>query len=128
MIEGIGLDSSNYAAAKKMADLIGLNHRANATNIAHLETPKFHRVQVKESEKADFARYLEDGDTKKLKAMQFSLEKDPNATPVRPDGNTVNLENEVMGMTTNSLNHQFVCNYLTDSLLRVKTAITGKNT
>ena len=56
MIEGIGLDGGNYVAAKKMMDLIDLNHRANTTNIAHLETPKFQRVQVKEGEKTDFAQ------------------------------------------------------------------------
>ncbi|GAB4269096.1 MAG: hypothetical protein Tsb0018_01060 [Opitutales bacterium] len=127
MIEGIGLDGGNYVAAKKMMDLIDLNHRANTTNIAHLETPKFQRVQVKEGEKTDFARYLENNELSKLQSMEFSLEHDPNAKAVRPDGNTVDLEKEVMTMTTNALDHDLVSRYLTDSLLRVKTAITGKN-
>ncbi|HCR37162.1 MAG TPA: hypothetical protein DIU37_03325 [Opitutae bacterium] len=127
MIEGIGLDGGNYVAAKKMMDLIDLNHRANTTNIAHLGTPKFQRVQVKEGEKTDFARYLENNELSKLQSMEFSLEHDPNAKAVRPDGNTVDLEKEVMTMTTNALDHDLVSRYLTDSLLRVKTAITGKN-
>ena len=125
MIEGIG--HGNYAAAQKLLDITMHEHKACATNLAHLETPNWQRVKVKDSVKTDFAEHLERGDFEKLVKLEPVLEEDTAAKSVRPDGNTVSMEEELLNMKHNALRYEFLSDYLTDSLKRVQTAITGKN-
>lgn len=125
MLEGIGY--GNYAAAQKLLDITMHEHKACATNLAHLETPNWQRIKVKDAVKTDFAALLERGEFQKLSKIEPVLEEDTTAKSVRPDGNTVSMEEELLNMKHNALRYEFLSDYLTDSLKRVQTAITGKN-
>jgi flagellar basal-body rod protein FlgB len=125
MFEGVGY--GNYAAAQKLLDITMHEHKACVTNLAHLETPGWQRVKVKESVKTDFSGLLDRGDLQKLSMLEPMLEEDTTARAIRPDGNTVSMEEELLNMKHNALRYEFLSDYLTDSLKRVQTAITGKH-
>ena len=48
MIDGL-FNQTNYVAAKKMLDLTALRHEAIASNLAHVETPRYKRLDVSSS-------------------------------------------------------------------------------
>lgn len=80
-----------------------VRQRAIANNIANLETPGYRRVDIK------FEQLL----AKALKASgEVNLEEiepqiyQPKQTPVKSNGNDVNLETEVGQMVKNTLRHK----------------------
>ena len=45
---------------------------------------------------------------------------------LRPDGNTVQLEDELLAMNQNTLQHTLETQLITGSLLKLRLAITGR--
>ncbi len=81
----------------------GLRQKAIANNVANLETPAYRRVDVKFEQL--LAKALDspgDIDIDKIKAELYK----PQNTPLKPNGNDVNLEAEVGQMVKNSLRHK----------------------
>ena len=46
--------------------------------------------------------------------------------PARPDGNTVQIEQELVGMAQNSASYEFAGQMLTQNYHRMKSAISGQ--
>ena len=81
----------------------GQRQKAIASNIANLETPGYRRVDVKFEEVLAKAMDSEGKvDVSKVEPVVYQ----PRNTPVRPNGNDVNLETEVGHMIKNSLRHK----------------------
>ncbi|HZT21368.1 MAG TPA: flagellar basal body rod protein FlgB [Verrucomicrobiae bacterium] len=118
----------DYLAAKKQLDAIALRQDAIASNIANLETPGYRRLDVAPGFNAELARALAAGDPRQIAALQPQLAVDPNATPVSPDGNTVNLENELLEMNQNTLANTLETQVISADLYRLRMAITGNVT
>ena len=80
----------------------GLRQHAIASNIANIETPGYRRIDVK-FEKM-LAKALDSAGTVDLEAleMEFCL---PQNTPLKSNGNDVNLEAEIGELVKNSLRH-----------------------
>ena len=120
------LGHQNYQLAKQLLDAASLRHEALATNIANLETPGFKRLDLS----PDFARQLEklaaSGPTAEPIQLRPTVVEDPNARAVRPDGNSVELDRELIEMNRNSLEYEFLTQFASDSIKRLKTAITGR--
>ena len=57
--------------------------------------------------------------------MKPSLGVDLNAVASNRDGNTVQLENELVQLNQNSMEHALETQLITGSLLRLRLAITG---
>jgi flagellar basal-body rod protein FlgB len=127
MIEAL-FSQSNYVTAKKMLDATVLRHEAIASNLANLETPGYRRLDLKPSFSAELQRAADSQDARQIAALQPSVAPDPAAVPLRPDGNTVQLENELLAMSDNSLHHALETQLLTGSLLKLRLAITGRAT
>lgn len=125
MIEAL-FSQSNYVAAKKSLDVIQLRSEAIAGNIANLETPGYKRLDVSATFTSELERACAARDSRAIAALRPSLSADPNAAPVGPDGNTVNLETELVEMNKNNLAHALETQLVTGSLLRLRLAITGK--
>jgi len=53
------------------------------------------------------------------------LAPDSNAVPNSRDGNTVNLENEMLQLNQNTLAHAVETQLVSSQLIRLKLAITG---
>jgi len=81
-----------------------LRQKAIATNVANLETPGYRRVDVKFEE--TLAKAMDRGDGKvDVSTVKPEVYQTQN-TPVKANGNDVNLETEVGAMVKNSLRYQ----------------------
>jgi flagellar basal-body rod protein FlgB len=125
MIEAL-FNQPNYLMAKKSLDAIALRREAIASNIANLETPGYKRMDIAESFAAELKRAFSSRDPRQIASIKPSLAPDPNAVATSPDGNSVNLEKELMELSKTSLAHSLETQLVTGSLLRLKLAITGK--
>jgi flagellar basal-body rod protein FlgB len=69
--------------------------------------------------------YASHGDMRTLEALQPKITEDLTARAVRPDGNNVQLDRELLEMNRNSLEYDLLTQFASDSIKRLKTAITG---
>lgn len=115
-----------YLAAQKMLDAAVVRHEAIASNIANLETPNYKRLDVAPSFSSDLKRALASGDAGQLKSLQPSLAVDANAVSANRDGNTVNLEHELLALNQNHLMHTLETQLVTGAFLKLRLAITGR--
>ncbi|MCS7091238.1 MAG: flagellar basal body rod protein FlgB [Verrucomicrobiota bacterium] len=125
MIDAL-FNQTNYLAAKRMLDATVLRHEALAANVANLETPGYRRVDLAGSFQEELRRAIATGDTKRLAELKPALAPDTSALPNSRDGNTVNLEQELLELNQNALVHAFQTQLVTGRLLRLKLAITGR--
>ena len=125
MIDAL-FNQPGYLAAQKMLDAAVVRHEAIASNIANLETPNYKRLDVAPSFSSDLNRALASGDAAQLKSLQPSLAVDTNAVSANRDGNTVNLEHELVALNQNQIMHTLETQLVTGSLLKLRLAITGR--
>jgi flagellar basal-body rod protein FlgB len=121
------LARENYELAKRLLDAAALRHEALATNIANVETPGFKRLDLA----PDFARQLDNVATSSdpaaaLVSLQPKVAEDLTARAVRPDGNNVQLDRELLEMNRNALEFDALAQFASDSLKRLKMAITSR--
>lgn len=124
MIEGI-FGRENYVLAKSMLDVSVERHRALAGNIANVETPGYRRVDLASNFEAQMRAAFERGDMDAVRGMKPRLEADESARAIRKDGNNVQLDEEMLKMNQNSLQYEFLANYVGRSMNSIKTAIRG---
>ena len=80
-----------------------LRQKAIASNIANLETPGYRRIDVRFEEL--LTKALDEAGSVDLAEIAPQLHR-PRQTPVKANGNDVNLEAEVGEMVKNSLLHK----------------------
>lgn len=121
------LARENYDLAKCLLDAAALRHEALATNLANIETPGFKRLDLA----PDFARQLENyasspDPAAALTTLQPKIAEDLTARAMRPDGNNVQLDRELLEMNRNALEYDMLTQFASDSIKRLKSAITGR--
>jgi|SRR5271165_1903188 len=126
MIDPIFQSDNTYALARKLMDVSALRQEAIASNIANAETPGYRRVDVA----PDFASQLKAQmgaglSPSSLDALEPSLAQDPKARTVRPDGNTVDIEHELLAMNKNSVEYGYLTEIVSGNIKRLKMAISG---
>jgi flagellar basal-body rod protein FlgB len=126
MIDPI-FQSENYQVARKLLDAAALRQEAIASNIANAETPGYRRLEVS----ADFAEQLKSrvhaGDLMAAKdTLKPTLVQDPFARSVRPDGNSVEIEKELLAMNKNAVEYEFLTEIVSGNIKQLKAAITGR--
>src|SRR5438445_13386007 len=102
MITGL-FSQPNYLAAKKLLDATVLRHEAIASNLANLETPNYKRLDVAPSFQTELRMALNGQNPNQFETVQPRLETDPSAVPNTRDGNTVQLETELLELNKNLL-------------------------
>lgn len=127
MIEAL-FNQSNYVASKKMLDATVLRHEAIASNLANLETPNYKRLDVAPSFNAELQQAIAGEDPSRIASVQPRLDADPSAIANTRDGNTVQLETELTQISKNFLEHTLETQLITGTLLRLRLAITGRQT
>ncbi len=80
-----------------------LRQKAIANNVANLETPGYRRIDVKFEEL--LAKALDSHGDVDLSDIESQIYQ-PKQTPVKSNGNDVNLEAEVGEMVKNTLRHK----------------------
>lgn len=125
MIDAL-FSQSNYLAAKKMLDATVLRQEAISSNLSNLETPGYKRLDVAPS----FATQLKDavlaGSGADIASARPELAVDSTAISQRRDGNTVELEKELLRMSQTALEHSLETQLVTGNLLRLRLAISGR--
>jgi flagellar basal-body rod protein FlgB len=120
--------SDTYALSRKLLDAAALRQEAIAANVANAETPGYRRVDLA----PDFAKQLKaqlangtlnaDDDS-----LQPTLATDPNARSVRPDGNSVEIEHELLAMNKNAVDYDYLSEVISTNIKQLKMAITGRS-
>lgn len=100
-----------------------LRQKAIANNIANLETPGYRRIDVKFEELlAKCLRSSKEFDLSEVEAQIYQ----PKQTPVKSNGNDVNLEAEIGQMIKNTLRHKTYIRLLSKKYNQIELAIGVK--
>ncbi len=119
--------SQTYQLARKLLDAAALRHEAIATNVANAETPGFRRIDLNPDFAAQLKVQLAAGDlSSRAGSLQPKLVEDTSARSIRPDGNSVEIERELLAMNRNAVEYQYLSEIVSSNLKRLKTAITGR--
>ena len=97
-----------------------LRQKAIANNIANLETPGYRRIGVKFEEL--LARALDSSGAADLSEIEAQIHQ-LNTTPVKSNGNDVNLEVEVGEMVKNTLRHKVYIRVLSKKYRQMELAM-----
>jgi flagellar basal-body rod protein FlgB len=100
-----------------------LRQKAIANNIANLETPGYRRIDVKFEEL--LAKALDSLGASDLSEIEAQIHR-PKQTPVKSNGNDVNLETEVGEMVKNTLRHTAYVRLLGKKYKQMELAIDVK--
>ena len=125
MIEGL-FNQTNYVAAKKMLDVTAMRQEAIASNLAHLETPNYKRLDVAPNFSSELQQAVASKDAGRIKSVNPQIAIDATAIASRKDGNSVQLESELLKLNQNFMEHQLEAQLVTGTMLKLRLAITGK--
>jgi flagellar basal-body rod protein FlgB len=125
MIEAL-FNQPNYVAAKRQLDATALRHEAIASNLANVETPGYQRIDVAPSFRDELGRALGTKSAASIARIKPRLAVDATAVARGRDGNTVQMENELVQLSQNTLANALETQLITGSLLKLRLAITGR--
>ena len=120
-------ESPDYRATKVMLDVAVVKHQVLAGNIANVTTPGYKRMQVSKTFEQELMGHIKKDPHFSLSDMKPDIEKDPTALTTRKDGNNVELDSELLQMSSNSTNYQVLTQFLNGSYRQLRSAITGKS-
>lgn len=109
-----------------MLDATVARHEAIASNIANAETPHYKRLDLAPSFRQELQNALAANNPAQLNSLQPTLAPDPTALPANRDGNTVNLERELVELGRNTLENAVQTQIVSANLAKLRMAISGK--
>ena len=118
---------SDYVAAKKMLDVTILRQQAIASNLANVETPNYKRLEVSPAFEAQLRQAVASQNPAEIASLQPELAGDASAISGRSDGNTVQLETEMLKLNQNTVESALETQLVSNSLATLRLAITGKS-
>jgi len=119
--------NSDYVAAKKMLDVSLLRHQAIASNLANVETPNYKRLDVSPTFEAQLRQAVASRNGGEIASLQPSLVVEATSISGRSDGNTVQLETEMLKLNENTVENTLETQLVSNSLAKLRLAITGKS-
>ena len=119
-------DQSNYVATKRLLDVSVARHEAIASNLANLETPNYKRLDLDPSFVDELRKAVASGTVSQFPSSKPQLTVDDQALAQNKDGNTVQLEDELVRMGQNFVEHSLETQLVSGSLMRMRLAITGR--
>lgn len=127
MIDPI-FQSDTYQLARKLLDATALRQEAIASNIANVETPGYRRLDVAPNFATELRAQIAAGARpESLSTLQPSLTEDLRARSVRADGNSVELEKELIEMNRNTVDYEYLTDLVSRNIKQLRVAITGRN-
>ncbi|MEW6535855.1 MAG: flagellar basal body rod protein FlgB [Candidatus Auribacterota bacterium] len=102
-------DSQTHSLLKKMMDLSTQRHDLIANNIANVNTPGFKRSEL--SFEQQLISALDSSDSAQIDDITADVVK-PNVTPVRHDGNNVDLNIELAQMAENTILYKLYAQFM----------------
>lgn len=120
--------TDNYQLSRKLLDAAALRHEAIATNIANAETPGFRRLDIAPDFSVQLKASMAAGDfAQNAERLRPILAEDQTARSIRPDGNTVEIERELLAMNRNAVEYEYLTEVVSSNLKQLRLAITGRN-
>jgi len=107
----------------RLLDVASLRHRVIAQNVANVNTPGYHRLDL-DFEDA-FARAVADGDPAAALRVQPSIVEDTSG-PERADGNNVDIDNELSRLEKNTLLYRTFAQIIASQVATQRSAIQGQ--
>ncbi len=126
MIDAL-FSSPNYQIARQMMDAKVLRHQAIAANIANAETPGYKRVDIAPNFAQQLRSALARGGAAEVRSLEPKLVEDLAAKAVRPDGNNVEVEKELLELGRNNSEFNFLAQMVSSDIRSLRVAITGRN-
>ncbi len=102
----------------------GLRQKAIASNIANLQTPGYRSIDVKFGEL--LTKAMESDGSVKLSDIEAQVYQ-PGITPVKSNGNDVNMEVEIGKMVKNGLRHTAYVRLISKKYQQMEMAINVKS-
>jgi flagellar basal-body rod protein FlgB len=124
MIDAL-FNDPGYLGAKRMLDATVARHEAIASNIANAETPHYKRLDIAPSFSKELQSAIASQDSTRLNSLQTSIVPDARALATNRDGNTVNLEHELVELGQNTLENAVQTQIVSGALAKLRMAITG---
>jgi flagellar basal-body rod protein FlgB len=119
--------ADNYQVARQLLDAAALRQEAIAANIANADTPGYRRLDLAPGFAEQLKSLVGTGELSRAgESLQPRLTEDVHARTVRPDGNTVELEHELLAMNRNAVEYQFLTEIVSRNIKQLKMAITGR--
>lgn len=119
--------TDNYQLARKLMDAAVLRHEAIAANIANADTPGFRRLDVAPDFSVQLKAQMAAGKfNPAAAALQPQLAEDVTARSVRPDGNSIEIERELLALNRNIVEHDFLTEIVSNNLKQLRLAISGR--
>ena len=118
----MGTDPTASLVARKLLDVQALRHDAIAANIANAVTPGYKRVDLDPDFDAQLKDAVQKHDRQAIKNLTPTIVEDRSAKAVRPDGNTVVLEKELMIDNQTAVNYDFLDQYLSMHIQQMQQA------
>ncbi len=119
-------NSDNYTAVKKMMDVSALRHSAIASNLANVSTPGYKRVDLSKSFEQELNASIKSRNADLIAEALPSTEVDTFTASTRADGNNVQIDSELLGLTKNTMNFNVLTEFASGSLKQLRHAIVGR--
>ena len=116
------MNDTSLLMLRRMLDTATLRHKVIANNMANVNTPGYQRRVVQFDEQ--LAKAIAAGDAKGIAASRLEVVKSDDPA-LRPDGNNVSLERELVDLMRNSLLHNTCTQLIATRLASYRAAITG---
>lgn len=126
MVNGL-FSQPNYQGLKKMLDATELRHEAIASNLANLETPNYRRIDVNSSFGSELSKAIASRNVNEISRLEPRIVMDAKAVSPNRDGNTVQLDTELLHLQQNGMAHHVQTQFLSGALMKIRSAIVGRN-
>ena len=119
--------SDTYQLAGRLMDASALRQDAIASNLANAETPGYRRMDISPDFATQLKASVENGTFASDNVMP-TLAEDHLARAIRPDGNNVEIEHELLAMNQTSVEYEYMANLVSSNIKQIKMAISGQVT
>ena len=109
-----------------MMDVSAMRHAAIASNLANVSTPGYKRVDLSKSFEDELKARINSRDAEAISSSVPRTETDTMTPATRADGNNVQIDRELLELSTNTMNFDALTNFASGSLKQLKMAITGR--
>ncbi|HKB90746.1 MAG TPA: flagellar basal body rod protein FlgB [Opitutaceae bacterium] len=117
--------SDQSLLAGKLLDAAVMRQQAIASNIANAETPGYHRLDVSKDFATQLRAQFQQGKMDLAETLKPTLTEDTQARSMRPDGNSVEMEHELLEMNRNTVEYNFLTDIVSSNFKQLKVAING---
>jgi flagellar basal-body rod protein FlgB len=117
------MDVHTNALLSRLLHVASLRQRVIAQNVANVNTPGYHQLEIKFEDA--FAHALSQGDRQAALQVQPQVMENTTA-PERVDGNNVDIDVEVARLNKNTLLYRAFAQIIASHVATQRSAITGQ--